>query len=247
MRTRNEFGYGLLIFTSEINGSSSQCSMRRPFVYPKKLKIMKSNILEVTVKSENTSGNNRVSEDSGQAFCFEMPKLLIHKTINTKHSVSQDLSKFTDDERALCLEYFVDYINNPDCEPSVAWAGYEWPARFILNESNLLVELFHLEDKARKGIPELWFGVALDVSRSESLWNLLYGKAYKYGWVKHTELPIKLPKSPWIAAVLNYDMEPNSINMKRMTERFILQSNAGPFEMFVAIGFAEWMKSKISN
>lgn len=188
-----------------------------------------------------------MNEDSGRAFCFEMPKFFNHTTINSRHGIIQELSKFTDDEKALCFKYFVEYITNADSEPSVAWAGYEWPARFGLDESNLLVELFHTEDKERKGIPELWIGVALDASRSESLWNLLYRKAYKHGSVSNRERALELPKTPWVAAVLNSEMELNSINMKRISERLILQSSAGQFEIFVAIGFAEWVKSKNSK
>lgn len=109
------------------------------------------------------------------------PKKFQHITLSTGHVCEQDFSEIPEIIRNLCKVNFDEIMKFPNGKVMITRPEGEWPARFTLDGTNLLVELFRSDDKAMKNVPEIWFGVAVDASRGVTLWQLLQQKVVEYG------------------------------------------------------------------
>jgi len=138
-------------------------------------------------------------------------------------------------------------VNIPEGKVIITRPEGEWPARFTLDGANLLVELFRSDDQAMHDVPEVWFGVAVDASQGVALWQLLHQKAVEYGELSIPALGLKMPSSPWIAAVLNQKIDLNSMSLDIAIQRFSLQSWVGQYETLTALSFSEWLISRQSK
>jgi hypothetical protein len=175
------------------------------------------------------------------------PKRFSHITLNTGHVSEQFFSEIPGLIKTLWMVNFDDVMLTPEGKVMIVRPEGEWPARFTLDGTNLLVELFRFDDKAMHDVPEVWFGVAVDASQGVALWQLLHQKAVEYGEPLAPGLGLKMPNNPWIAAALNQKIDLNSMGFDGFIQRFVLQSWVRKFETMTALGFAEWLISRQSK
>jgi hypothetical protein len=175
------------------------------------------------------------------------PKKFQHISLSTGHVCEQDFSETPENMRNSCKENFDEIMQFPEGKVMMARHSGEWPARFTLDGTNLMVELFRSDDKAMKDVPEVWFGVAVDASQGFPLWQLLHHKAVEYGLPSVRGRRLNMPNSPWIAAALNQKINLKSIGLDDIVQRFFLQGWVGQYEVMIALGFSEWLISRQSK
>ena len=190
-------------------------------------------------------------ENAGGKSILEIPKYFKHITFNTGH-ISNDYWSVENNEVSMGVCDFITRALISEGLTVVRLQKKDWPLRLTVDGANLMAEIYLPQDRPKNNPPAISFGVAVDASRGEKLWQALHHRAGQYalkaGVPKHflclagdANAP---PEEPWIAAVLAADIE-RVVKEPDWLESFLqLSLLAAPFESNLAWGFVEWVRKQ---